>query len=86
MEFQLEIEIDTGAQNPDIECPEINSAELDVLKKLGYYEDYKKRQSNLPITEIQGLIKLKRKHEINSIEYPNPLDEFPDLTNNLISP
>ena len=45
----------------------------------------KKRKNNVPITEIQGLLKLKRKHEINSIEYPNPLDEFPDLTDNLIS-
>ena len=90
-----EIEIDTEAQNPDIELnvlldtenfsDEINSDELDVLKKLGYYEDYEKRQSNIPITEIQGLFKLKRKQEINSIEYPNPLDEFPDLTENLIS-
>ena len=58
---------------------EINVDVLDALKKLGYYEDYKKRQSILPITEIQGLFKLKRKREINSIEYPNPLDEFPDL-------
>ena len=49
------------------------------------YEDYKKKQSNSPITETQGLLKLKRKTEINSIEYPNPLDEFPDLTDNLIS-
>ena len=24
-----------------------------------------------------------RKQEINSIDYPNPLDEFPDLTDNL---
>ena len=45
----------------------------------------KKRQTNLPITEIQELFKLKRKQEINSIEYPNPLDEFPDLSDNLIS-
>ena len=34
---------------------------------------------------IQGLFKLKRKQEINSIQYQNPLDEFPDLTGNLIS-
>ena len=90
-----EIEIDTEAQNPDIELnvlldtenfsDEINSDELDVLKKLGFYDEYKKRQTNFPITEIQGLFKLKRKQEINSIEYPNPLDEFPDLTDNLIS-
>ena len=90
-----EIEIDTEAQNPDVELnvlfdidnfdDEANNAELDVLKKLGVYEDYKKKQSNSPITEIQGLLKLKRKTEINSIEYPNPLDEFPDLTDNLIS-
>ena len=64
---------------------EINSDELDVLKKLGFYDEYKKRQTNFPITEIQGLFKLKRKQEINSIEYPNPLDEFLDLTDNLIS-
>ena len=89
-----EIEIDTEAQNPDIELnlfdterfsDEMNSDEVNFLMKLGYYEDYKKRQNSVPITEIQGLIKLKRKHEINSIEYPNPLDEFPDLTHNLIS-
>ena len=89
-----EIEIDTEAQSPDVELnvlfdteipnDEINLEVLDALKKLGYYEDYKKRQSNQPITEIQGLFKLKRKTEINSIEYPNPLDEFPDLTDNLI--
>ena len=90
-----EIEIDTEAQNPDVELnvlfdteglgDEINEDEVNFLKKLGVYEDYKKRQNNVPITEIQGLLKLKRKHEINSIEYPNPLDEFPDLTDNLIS-
>ena len=90
-----EIKIATEAQNPDVELnvlfdidnfdDEANNAELDVLKKLGVYEDYKKKQSSLPITEIQGLLKLKRKQEINSIEYPNPLDEFPDLTDNLIS-
>ena len=90
-----EIEIDTEAQRPDVELnvlldtetpnDEINLEVLDALKKLGYYEDYKKRQSNQPITEIQGLFKLKRKTEINSIEYPNRLDEFPDLTDNLIS-
>ena len=90
-----EIEIDTEAQNPDIELnvlfdtenfsDEINNEGVNFLKKFGYYEDYKKRQSNLPVTEIQGLFKLKRKTEINSIEYPNPLDEFPDLTDNLIS-
>ena len=90
-----EIEIDTEAQNPDNELnvlldtenfsDEINSDELDVLKKLGFYDEYKKRQTNFPITEIQGLFKLKIKQEINSIEYPNPLNEFPDLTDNLIS-
>ena len=90
-----EIEIDTEAQNPDVElnvlfdtenlCDEINKDEVNFLKKLDYYEYYKKRQSNLPITEIQGLFKHKRKQEINSIDYPNPLDEFPDLTDNLIS-
>ena len=90
-----EIEIDTEAQNPDVELnvlfdteglgDEINEDEVNFLKKLGVYEDYKKRQNNVPITEIQGLLKLKRKQEINSIEYPNPLDEFPDLTDNLIS-
>ena len=26
-----------------------------------------------------------KKQEINSVQYPNPLDEFPDLTDNLIS-
>ena len=90
-----EREIDTEAQNPDVELNvlvdienfdnDINSAELGVLKKFEIYEDYKKKQNNLPITEIQGLLKLKRKLEINSIQYPNPFDEFPDLTNNLIS-
>ena len=90
-----EIEIDTEAQNPDIDLnvlfdtenfsDETKSEEVNFLKKFGYFEDYKKRQSNLPVTEIQGLFKLKRKTEINSIEYPNPLDEFPDLTDNFIS-
>ena len=77
-----ELENDTEAQNPDVELnvlldaeipnDEINVDVLDALKKLGYYKDYKKRQSNLPITGIQGLFKLKRKQEINSIEYPIP--------------
>ena len=90
-----EIEIDTEAQNPDIELnvlldtenlsDEINSDELDVPKKRGFSDEYKKRQNNFPITEIQRLFKLKRRQEINSIQYPNPLDEFPDLTDNLIS-
>ena len=90
-----EIEIDTEAQNPDVELnvlldteindDELNGEALNALKKIGLNEEYKKRQSNLPVTEIQGLFKLKRKTEINSIEYPNPLDEFPDLTDNLIS-
>ena len=64
---------------------EINSDELDVLKILGVYEYYKTKQNNVTITEIQVLLKLTRKQEINSIQYPNPLDEFPDLTDNLIS-
>ena len=64
---------------------EINSDELDVLKILGVYEYYKTKQNNVTITEIQVLLKLTRKQEINSIKYPNPLDEFPDLTDNLIS-
>ena len=78
-----EIEIFTEAQNPDVElnvlfdtdnlCDEINNDEVNFLKKLGYYEDYKKRQSNLPITGIQGLFKLKRKQEINLIEYPKSI-------------
>ena len=90
-----EIEIDTEAQNPDVELnvlldaeisdDEVNLEVLDALKKLGFYDEYKKRQTNLPITEIQGLFKLKRKTEINLIEYLNPLDEFRDLTDNLIS-
>ena len=90
-----EIEIDTEAQNPDVELnvlldaeisnDEVNLEVLDALKKLGLYDEYKKRQTNLPITEIQGLFKLKRKTKINSIEYPYPLDEFPDLTDNLTS-
>ena len=90
-----EIEMDTEAQNPDVELnvlldteindDKLNGEALNALKKIGLYEEYKKRQSNLPVTEIQGLFKLKRKTEINSIEYPNPLDEFPDLTDNLIS-
>ena len=77
------------SQNPDIElnalfdtenlCDEINNDEVNFLKKHGLYDEYKKRQTNFPITEIQGLFKLKRKQEINSIEYPNPLHEFPDL-------
>ena len=66
-------------------CDEINNDEVNFLKKHGLYDEYKKRQTNFPITEIQGLFKLKRKTEINSIEYPNPLDEFPELTDNLIS-
>ena len=63
-----EIEIDPEAQNPDIELnvsfdteslsDEINSDEVNFLKKLGYYEDDKKRQNNVPITEIQGLLQL----------------------------
>ena len=89
-----EIEIDTEAQNPDVElnvlfdtenlCDEINNDEVNFLKKHDFTMNTKK-QTNFPITEVQGLFKLKRKQEINSIEYPNPLDEFPDLTDNLIS-
>ena len=90
-----EIEIDTEAQNPDVDLSvlleaeisndELNVDVLDALKKLGFYDEYKKRQTNFSITEIQGLFKLKRKQELNSIEDPNPLDEFPALTDNLIS-
>ena len=49
------------------------------------YEEYKKKHFNTEINEIQALIKLMKKQEINSVQYPNPLDEFPDLTDNLIS-
>ena len=73
-----EIEIDNEAQNPDVEISllldtEINDDELNgdaqnALKRIGLYDEYKKRQSNLPITEIQGLFKLKRTQEINSIQ------------------
>ena len=90
-----EIEIDTEAQNPDVELnvlmdTEINDGDLigdalKALKKIGLYDEYLKRESNLPITEIEGLFKFTKKQEINSIQYPNPLDEFSDLTDNLIS-
>ena len=70
------IEIDTEAQNPDIELNvlldtenfsnEININELDVLKKLGFFDEYKKRQTSFPITETQGLFKLK-KNKLNSV-------------------
>ena len=91
-----EIEIDTEAQNPDIEMNalfdehqalgnQVTDEILQQLKTLGLYGEYKKKHLNNELNEIQGLIKLKRKQEINLIEYPNPLDEFPDLTDNLIS-
>ena len=48
-----EIEIDTEAQNPDVELnvlldaeisnDEVNLEVLDALKKLGFYDEYKKR-------------------------------------------
>ena len=56
-----------------------------MLRKLGFYDKYKKRQKNLAITEVQGILKLKRKQEINSIKSPIPIDQFPELTDNLIS-
>ena len=34
---------------------------------MDYMMNTKKRQTNFPITEIQGLLKLTRKQEINSI-------------------
>ena len=91
-----EIEIDTEAQNPDIEMNalfdehqalgnQVTDETLQQLKTLGLYEEYKKKHLNNELNEIQGLLKLKRKQEINSIEYANPLDEFPDLKDNLIS-
>ena len=53
-----ELEIDTESENPDVELnvlfdteilDEINKDEVNfLLKKLGYYDDYKKRQSNVP--------------------------------------
>ena len=45
----------------------------------------KKNGKVIYTTEIEELFKLKRRQEINSIQYPNPLDEFPDLTEKLIS-
>ena len=44
-----------------------------------------KKQNNLLISEIQGLVKQINEQEINSIQYPSPIDEFPDLTDKLIS-
>ena len=64
---------------------QVTNETLQQLQNLGLYEDYKNKHLNTEINEIQGLFKLKRKEEINSIRYPNPLDEFPDLTDNLIS-
>ena len=64
---------------------QVTDETVQQLKTLGLYEEYKKKHLNNELNEIQGLLKLKRKQEINSIEYPNPLDEFPDLTDNLIS-
>ena len=56
------MEINTEAQNPEVElnvlfdtknfCGEINNDKTGVLKKLGYNEDYKKRQSHLTINKI----------------------------------
>ena len=79
-DVELNVLLDT-----EINDDELNGEALNVLKKIGLYQEYKKRQSNLPVTENQGLFKLKRKTEINSIVYPNPLDEFPDHTDNLNS-
>ena len=64
---------------------QVTDETLQQLKTLGLYEQYKKKHLSNEINEIQGLFKLKRKQEMNSIQYPNPLDEFPDLTDNLIS-
>ena len=67
-----EKEIDTEAQNTDVELnvlldaetsnDEINVDALDALKKF----DYKKRPCNLPITEVQGLLKLKGRQQKSS--------------------
>ena len=88
-------EIAIDKQNPEVELTvlldieitddELNGDALNNLKKLGLYDEHKKRQGNLPITEFQGPFKLKRNQQINSIQHPIPLDEFPDLTDNLIS-
>ena len=91
-----EIETDTEAKNPDIELntlfseyqtfgDQVSTETLQQLKNLGLYEEYKKKHLNTEINEIQALIKLMKKQELNSVQYPNLLDEFPDLTNNLIS-
>ena len=83
------------SKNPEVELTvlldieitddELNGDALNNLKKLGLYDEHKKRQGNLPITEFQGQFKLKRNQQINSIQHPIPLDEFPELTDNLIS-
>ena len=64
---------------------QITNETLQKFKILRLYEEYKTKHLNAEINEIQGLLKLTRKQGINSIQYPNPLDEFPDLTDNLIS-
>ena len=91
-----ETEIDREAQNPDVELNVLFDKRIVVMKytkmkltsfmKLVYYDKQQhKRQSKIPITEKQGLLKLKRKQEINSTQYPNKLDKFPNLKDNFIS-
>ena len=57
---------------------EINIHELDVLKKLGLYKDYKNDKVIYLYQKFKDYLNLK-KQQMNSIQYPNPLDEFPDL-------
>ena len=83
-----EIEIDTEAQNPEVELNFISEApeqtndlpqeHMHFLKSHGLYEDYIIRNQRQP-DDIAQFINLKRKHELNAALYHNPLDEFPDI-------
>ena len=44
---------------------QVTDETLKQLKTLGLYEEYKKKHISNETKEIQGLLKLKRKQEIN---------------------
>ena len=69
-----EIDIDTEAGNLDVEInvlldteitdDELNGDALSARTENWLFDEYKKRQSNLPIKEKQGIFKHKRKKNI----------------------
>ena len=83
-----EIQIESEAKTPDaalssiteietlFEIPKPDAEFLEQLKTFGLYESYQLKIQQQPPTEntITGLVQIRKKAELNAVEFPDPAD------------